>query len=140
MKKYIGILFLCLLLVPFVHAQARLGSSPEAIKQEFSDSKYELDSGYDEDDIYYISLQIGLRSVQHLFGEDNICQVSIITPNTQEELNSMIEEYNKLYVIDSENKWKVQSSEGTTYVKLVSIEDGPKYFLWSLDEINWLWY
>ena len=51
MKKYIGILFLCLLLVPFVHAQARLGSSPEAIKQEFSDSKYELDSGYDEDDI-----------------------------------------------------------------------------------------
>jgi hypothetical protein len=114
-----------------IFGQARLGSTVSDIKSEFSESSYNLKSGYDSDDDYYIILTTEKAEVLHYFNSDKICNLSIIKPKNQGALNYYVELYNKQYVIISDRKWKMYSENGIANIELLFPESGKYLFRWS---------
>lgn len=113
--------------------QARLGSKASDIRKEFSDPKYNLKSEYKDGTLF---IQINIEEldmdVVYLCGSDEICNATAIIPKTQRALNTLVELYNKEYVIISKTEWKMYSKNGISKVKLYFVDDG-YYILWTVD-------
>ncbi|MFK7947914.1 MAG: hypothetical protein AB8G11_10005 [Saprospiraceae bacterium] len=124
------LIIIAMLLSMSSFSQARLGSSATEIKNEFWESYYELDSGYDSDGDYYIKIEVEKASVIYFFDSDKICNRTFILPDNQGALNYFVELYNKQYVIVSSTEWKMYSSGGIASIKLIFADDGGYYFLW----------
>jgi len=133
MKKTILILIIGLFPI-LSFSQARLGSSAQEIKSEYWESKYNVESGYNDDEIYYVSLETDRASVVHFFNNDKICVMSIIAPDNQGALNFYVENYNNQYVIVSSTEWKMYSKNGIAKIKLIYPDDGGFYFVWTGEE------
>lgn len=127
------ILSICLFVVCAItmYAQSRLGYSVSEIRQEFSESKYNLKSNYDKNNNFYISISTETSSVVYYFNSNDKCIITFIVPDNQGSLNAYVESYNKQYVIVSPTQWKMYCSEGIAEIKLVYGDDGGYYFIWN---------
>ncbi|MCB0695036.1 MAG: hypothetical protein H6546_03810 [Chitinophagales bacterium] len=128
--KQILFVLLCWFGLQPAFGQARLGSSAQDIRSEFSSPEYELESEYTENGAYVIKLTIGRYSVAHLFNNDRICVATLVFPESQGALNALVEQYNDQYVIVSPTEWKMYSKGGIANVRLIIEEDG-YYFAWT---------
>jgi len=128
-RTLLTILFAITSIVAF--GQARLGTSATDIRSEFSESSYNLKSGYDDDGDYYITVETERATVIYCFNSDKICYLTLISPDNQGALNFYVELYNKQYVIISATEWKMYSESGIAKIELVYPESGGFYFLWS---------
>ena len=113
------------------YGQARIGSTAAAIKSEFSESSNKLQSGYDSDGDYYITIETERATVTYYFNIDKVCTTTIIFPDNQGQLNFYVELYNKQYVIVSSTEWKMYSNNGIASIKLVFPEGGGYFFVWN---------
>lgn len=135
MKPYFILLFLCLSMGTF--AQVRLGNSASEIRSEFSDSEYEIEEGYTEDNIYYINFITERAHISHLFDENSVAVIAFVSPNNQGQLNYYVETYNEQYVIVSDKEWKMYSDGGVASISLQFNENDGCFFRWvDLDFIN----
>lgn len=112
-------------------SQVRLGSTSEEIKDEFWQDEYDLNEGYTDDDINYISLRVNRASVFYYFNYDKICFLCMVIPDDQGSLNYYVEQYNSQYVIVSSTEWKMYSKNGIAKIKLIYDGEGGYYFTWS---------
>ncbi len=128
-RTLLTILFAITSIIAF--GQARLGTSATDIRSEFSESSYNLKSGYDDDGDYYITVETERATVIYYFNSDKICYLTLIAPDNQGALNFYVELYNKQYVIISAKEWKMYSENGIAKIELVYPESGGFYFLWS---------
>jgi hypothetical protein len=112
-------------------SQARLRSSVAEIRAEFSESRYALESGYDSDGDFYISIFTDRATVFYYFNSRRICYMTIIVPDDQGALNMYAELYNKRYVIISPTKWRMYSEYGIADIELLFPKDGLYYFVWT---------
>ena len=125
MKKLFIILFWCFL-IQTVEAQIRMGYSISQIREEFSDSKYELYSANSGDDFCIIINFVGIR-VYYFFDKDGYTDANYLIPLTSGKLQGLIENYNRYYVIISDTEWKYYNSNGVLYIKLAKRDDGESY-------------
>lgn len=112
-------------------SQARMNSSIAEIREEFSDSRYDLKSGYDKDGDFYLRIFTERATVFYYFNSNSICYMTIIKPDDQGALNYYAELYNKRYVIISPTKWRMYSESGIAEIELIYPEGGGFYFLWT---------
>jgi hypothetical protein len=129
MRK-VFITFLLTIFSVVTFAQARLGSTATDIRAEFWESHYKLKSGYNDDKIYYITIETEKANVVYYFNTDKVCTMVQIIPDNQGALNYYVELYNKQYVIVSSKKWKMYANEGIANIDLIYPEGGGYYFLW----------
>lgn len=113
-----------------VNAQSRLGSSVSEVKEEFWESKYKLIGKFNDENIYYISIETERASVFYWFDDEYICRMCAILPRSQGDLNFYVENYNSKYVVVSTTQWKMYSEFGIADVTLVYPEEGGYYFIW----------
>jgi hypothetical protein len=111
--------------------QSRLGSSADDIKTEFYETNFNLKSGFDENNYYYITISIERAIVTYYFNTDKICTLTVIIPDNQGALNFYVEQYNKKYVIVSTTEWKMYSKGGISNIQLIYPDSGGYYFLWT---------
>jgi len=128
-RTLLTILFAITSIIAF--GQARLGTSATDIRSEFSESSYNLKSGYDDDGDYYIKVETERATVIYYFNSDKICYLTLIAPDDQGALNFYVEKYNKQYVIVSAKEWKMYSENGIAKIELVYPESGGFFFRWS---------
>ena len=128
-RTLLTILFAITSIIAF--GQARLGTSATEIRSEFSESSYNLKSGYDDDGDYYITVETERATVIYYFNSDKICYLTLIAPDDQGALNFYVELYNKQYVIVSAKEWKMYSENGIAKIELVYPESGGFFFRWS---------
>jgi len=128
-RTLLTILFAITSIIAF--GQARLGTSATDIRSEFSESSYNLKSGYDDDGDYYITVETERATVIYYFNSDKICYLTLIAPDDQGALNFYVELYNKQYVIVSAKEWKMYSENGIAKIELVYPESGGFFFRWS---------
>ncbi len=114
--------------------QSRLGTSSSEIKTEFSDPEYNLETGYTDEGSYFVSITINEATVNYYFDENKICNICIISPKNQGQLNYYVEKYNKQYVIISSTEWKMYSEYGISEIKLIFPDEGGFLFLWSIPD------
>lgn len=112
-------------------AQARLNSTMTEIREEFSDWRYNLKTGYDRDGDFYISVETDRATVIYFFDNRNLCYITIIVPDDQGALNMYVELYNSRYVILSTTRWRMYTANGLAEIELVYSDDGSYYFLWT---------
>jgi hypothetical protein len=125
-RTLLTILFAITSIIAF--GQARLGTSATDIRSEFSESSYNLKSGYDDDGDYYITVETERATVIYYFNSDKICYLTLIAPDDQGALNFYVELYNKQYVIVSAKEWKMYSENGIAKIELVYPESGGFFF------------
>jgi len=125
MKK----LILLLLLIPtFGSSQARLGSTRSQIYTEFAELIPTFSNT--SDGMEYLVVNIEDIMVLHYFNEEAVCTTSVIYPETQGALNSLVELYNNRYVVISPKSWRMYSSAGNyADVKLVT-NNQVTFFIW----------
>lgn len=128
-RTLLTILFAITSIIAF--GQARLGTSATEIRSEFSESSYNLKSGYDDDGDYYITIETERATVIYYFNSEKICYLTLIAPDNQGALNYYVELYNKQYVIVSSKQWKMYSENGIANIELVYPEGGGYFFRWS---------
>lgn len=128
-RTILTILFAITSIIAF--GQARLGTSATDIRSEFSESRYNLKSGYDDDGDYYITIETERATVIYYFNSEKICYLTLIAPDNQGALNYYVELYNKQYVIVSSKQWKMYSENGIANIELVYPEGGGYFFRWS---------
>jgi len=134
MKKFTLIITISITCFVAVLGQSRLGSNATEIKNEFYASSFNLQSGYLEDNTYYISISAERATVFYYFDSDKICNLCIIIPDDQGALNYYVEKYNRQYVIISATKWKMYSEGGISNIELIFPEDGGFLLVWSIDK------
>lgn len=134
MKRNLLTLILIMFYLSYSYGQARIGYSAQEIKSEYWESEYNTTSGYNEDGIYYVSLETEKAFVIHFFNTDKISVMSLISPNNQGALNFYVELYNNRYVIVSSTEWKMYSKNGILNIKLIYPDDGGYYFIWTSNE------
>lgn len=115
----------------FTFGQARLGMSISDIRSEFSDSSYNLKSGFDDDGDYYITIETERATVFYFFNSQKICYLTIIVPDNQGALNYYVELYNNQYVIVSSKQWKMYSENGIANIELIFPDGGGYFFRWT---------
>jgi hypothetical protein len=125
------LLFMLTMLCLAAFCQARLHTSAAEIREEFSESRYDLKSGYDNDGDFYIRIFTERATVFYYFNSKSICYMTIIKPDDQGALNYYAELYNKQYVVISPTKWRMYSEGGIADIELVYPEDGGFYFVWT---------
>ena len=130
MKKtilFLAFAFLC------IHgfSQARLNSTASEIREEFSDEQYNLTSGFDSDGDYYIRVENDRSTAFYYFENNQMCYMTIIIPDDQGALNMYAEHYNSRYVIISDTKWKMYTSNGIANIELVFTDNNSYFFLWT---------
>lgn len=128
-RTLLTILFAITSIIAF--GQARLGTSATDIRSEFSESSYNLKSGYDDDGDYYITIETERATVFYYFNSEKICYLTLIAPDNQGALNFYVEMYNKQYVIVSSKQWKMYSENGISNIELVYPKSGGYFFRWS---------
>jgi len=109
MKK---LLFFLVLIISsqFINAQARLGSTEQQIRSEFSD--YTFTSGITFDGTKYISTYLPHSLIAYYFDDNGICKNVNIVPLTQGDLNYYVQTYNQQYVIISGTEWTAYFKNG----------------------------
>jgi hypothetical protein len=130
MKKLLLIILFSILSIA-AYSQSRLNYSANEIREEFSDSKYNLKSNFDKNGNYYISILTGSSTVFYYFNAERTCIATFIVPDNQGALNSYVETYNNKYVIVSPTQWKMYSNNGMCEIKLVYSANGGYYFMWN---------
>ncbi len=130
MKKTILFLVFIILSINGI-AQARLNSTLSEVREEFSDWRYNLKSGYDSDGDFYISIETERATVIYYFDDSNLCYATIIIPDDQGALNMYAELYNSRYVIISNTQWRMYGENGIAEIELVYSDNGTYYFLWT---------
>jgi hypothetical protein len=128
MKKVILIL-LVLGLGYKTDAQARLGDTEWEIREEFSEKTFT--SGYSKDGDKWLMMETSLSTVGYYFGKESDwkCYMTIVIPDNQTALNTLVEKYNREYVIISETEWKMYGNNGIMKISLIFAEEGGYYFL-----------
>ena len=129
MKKLLLIILL-IISSATAYTQSRLNYSANDIRDEFSDSKYNLKSNFDKGGNYYISILTGNSTVFYYFNAERTCIATFIVPDNQGSLNFYVELYNSKYVIVSPTQWKMYSNNGMCEIKLVYSVNGGYYFMW----------
>lgn len=129
MKKLLLIILLAITSIT-AYAQSRLNYSANDIRDEFSDSRYNLKSNFDKSGNYYISIITGNSTVFYYFNAERTCIATFIVPDNQGALNFYVELYNSKYVIVSPTEWKMYTNNGMCEVKLV-YTNGGYYFMWN---------
>ncbi len=112
------------------NAQARIGYTSAAIREEYSASNYALKSGYLNDGTLYIQITTYNSTVYYFFNSNYICESTVIQPDNQGALNSIVETYNKQYVIIDSTHWKMYNANGICTVELVYPDSGGYFFVW----------
>lgn len=122
--------FLLLMLISMtVFSQARLNFSYDEIKEEFKDPIYDLTSNYDSDGDLYIAIFTSKTTTLYYFDENKYCVATYIFPDNEGILNYYVEQYNKKYVILSENKWRAYSNYGYVNIDLI-FDENFTFFRW----------
>ena len=122
------IFFLTISLSSF--SQVRLGLSAKDIDTEFSDSKYKKVSGSRDDGNYSIQVDLTFARVIYMFDEKKLCTSTLIIPFDSVALHSIIEIYNKNFVIISDTKWKMYKGGSIYNISLEQHDLAGAYFLW----------
>jgi hypothetical protein len=125
MKK----LLLILMLVPiFGISQARLGSTRNEIYNEFElyYPKFEIS----EDGLAYMHLETERSLLLYYFNNENLCNISVIAPKTQGDLNFFVEQYNNSYVIMGPTEWRMYSANGAISTIELVTHNGNTFFVW----------
>jgi hypothetical protein len=130
MRKLI-ITTICTIIATIAVAQSRLGSTQDQIRSEFWEKRHEMQSGYDKDGNAYTSIRTRNSTVFYYFNTAGDCTATFIIPDNQGALNFYVELYNSRYVIVSNRHWKMYSSSGIAEVKLIYLDNGHYYFMWS---------
>ncbi len=130
----IRLLWIIIFFLPiYTFSQVRLGYTEEAIREEFYDNKT-YDKAY-KDDYYYISYDFGDDDVLALYYfkyDQKGCYSTIVAPRTQGTLNTLVERYNRQYVIISSTEWMMYHDEGIARIRLI-YEDENVFFVWYLE-------
>ncbi len=113
-------------------AQARIGYTSTEIRTEFSDSKYNLTSGYLDGNLYIAIYVPNLAYVYYFFDSNYTCYGTSIKPESQAALNTFIEFYNKEYVIIDSTHWKMYSTSGVLKIAL-DMKSSGNYITWTRD-------
>ncbi len=122
--------FLFGVFISFAYGQARLGYSEREIRNESTRRIFE--TGYTEENIKFIFTTYSYGSVAYYFTSEGLCQMCVVRPNNQGSLNYLIEEYNKLYVIISDTKWKMYNNTGVMLIELIYDKNGTCHFEFNL--------
>lgn len=119
------------LLTLSAHSQARLGSTIGEIYSEFKDDGITI-GNTDEGDKYAFMVLGNYLVTYFFFDKSPTCNATFIEPKTQGSLNSLVEIYNKQYVIVDNNTWKMYSQNGNVAnITLFIPANGKATFLWS---------
>jgi hypothetical protein len=113
------------------NSQARLGSTIGDIYSEFKDDGITV--GTTDDGDKYAAMLLGNYLVTYFFfDKSQTCNATFIEPKTQGSLNSLVEIYNKQYVIVNNNSWRMYSQNGNVAnITLFIPENGKATFMWS---------
>ncbi len=125
MKKIILLILLCPLLG---YSQVRLGYKMSDIYSEFQEKNPRISTN--EDGTAYMALNFEKCLTLHYFTDDKICFMTVISPNTQGDLNFFVEYYNKSYVILSPTSWRMYSTGGGNCDITLMTNEGQTYFVW----------
>jgi hypothetical protein len=132
-RNFKRILITALLFLGFnsLNGQTLLGKTVEEVKKEFQDKKYELESGYDDDNEFYITANTEQSVNTYYFKEDLKCYLIQLIPMDQGKLNSYVQDYNDICVIISDTKWKLYSDKGIINIELIFAKDADSssYFI-----------
>ncbi len=110
-------------------AQARIGFSAAAIRQEFSQD-YKLESGTNDNGVYHISMDMNFAYVVYFFDDNYICTTTLILPANRKVLNNYVQLHNEEYVTISSTQWKMYTENGICDIELVM--DGEySFFRWT---------
>jgi hypothetical protein len=109
-------------------AQARLGHTRTDIFETFKE--YNPTFEIKEDGSRLIHFKMDRALVFQYLNENDICNMSVIVPIDQGDLNFFVEMYNRQYVIVDERNWKMYAENG----EIASIElvhhDDLTFFVW----------
>ena len=114
-----------------MNAQSRVGHSVANIKTAFSAPSYQLLDGTTDDGQYYIYINTTHAVVFYYFNNYNKCDMSVIVPKTQGDLNYYVEKYNSQYVIRDKKNWTAYLEGGVNNIKLVYLDNGGYAFYWT---------
>lgn len=110
------------------YTQSRLGYSQSEIYEEFKGDKGFI-SGYPQE--RWLSVEVSTALVFFTFDENNVCDVTIISPYTTSDLNYYINRYNAEYKKTSEGHWVIVAEGYNIYISLQQTEDGVYFFNWT---------
>jgi hypothetical protein len=116
MKKIL-ILLMLFVTIP-MYSQSRLGSPLDSIRMEFSEPKYNAQSGTTINGDMYYSIYTPGASVVYLFDIFNICYVVQIDPKNDAYLSWYKEKYNKDFRKKSDVRWKAKIDKVVAYIVL----------------------
>ena len=127
MKKYI--LFLLLFISTISYSQTRIGYSRKAIKEEFYG--YKMKSGINANGVPYLEVTlVGITAV-YGFDDNAVCMSCVIIPHDNANLNTLVQKYNRDYIIISPIEWMMYSSGGILRIQMKMVDSGGAYFLWT---------
>ena len=126
MKKLI---IIALFMFPLLgKAQARLGSTLEEIKTEFSDKEFTY--GVTDDGEKYIFTNMKYGSFLYYFDkETNKCDLCAQIPFTSVSLSEQIEIYNNKYVVVTEKSWKAYLEGGSVINIVLDYDEEDKFYV-----------
>lgn len=129
------LLILFLLAMPWPsQAQSLFGYSPTELREKWPGVQWEYEKWGKENSLLMMSFSQERLRVSYFFDNSNKSIVTTITPLTQGELQSIVEIYNKRYVIVDGYTWRFYD-EGSIYLcKLNHIKDDKYYFMWTIEK------
>lgn len=117
MKKLFSLL---VLIVTLALSQARIGHHESEIRKEFKEYKIKKDYFmFEGQKINYLGFEEDRYAIMYLLDDEGYSKINIIIPKTQGYLNYLVEQYNKNYVIVSNQEWKWYSKNGVVTIKLI---------------------
>jgi len=119
-------------IITYSYGQARLGSTIDDIKKEFTDPSLKLTPWFDKG-MAYIDITIPRALVVYSFNTEGICAMTVIIPNTVGNLNYYVERYNNSYVILSTTKWRMYNDTGSFLIELKYPEEGGYWLIWTFE-------
>jgi hypothetical protein len=131
MKKLL--LLLAMAVLPLIsNSQPLFGFTPSEVKDRYPGVDWTYKRWGDGDD----KLSMGFRAedliVVYFFNENNKSIATTINPQTEGELQGIIERYNSRYVIIDSYTWKFYDEGSIFMCKLKQSDQGRYFFLWSL--------
>jgi hypothetical protein len=119
---------LSILMASTSYAQSRLGYSKLEILEEFREYNPEFE--IKENGTNSIHFKMDRAVVFQYLNEKEICDMSVIAPRSDNDLNFFVEMYNELYVNIDDRNWKMYSENGTiSSIELVHHND-LTFFVW----------
>jgi hypothetical protein len=110
------------------HAQSRLGYSKLEILEEFREYNPEFERN--ENGTNSIHFKMDRAVVFQYLNENGICDMSVIVPRSDNDLNFFVQMYNELYVNINDRNWKMYLENGTiSSIELVHHND-LTFFVW----------